>query len=67
MLPAATIAPLEEQLQRVRLLHQADLKVGLGAVELPFALAKKYPAAAKQWGWQYVFPAKKRSRDPRSD
>jgi integron integrase len=66
MLPASTIAPLDEQLQKVRLLHQADLKVGLGAVELPFALAKKYPAAAKQWGWQYVFPAAKRSRDPRS-
>ena len=66
MLPASTIAPLDEQLHKVRLLHQADLKVGLGAVELPFALAKKYPAAAKQWGWQYVFPAAKLSRDPRS-
>jgi integron integrase len=66
MLPTSTVVPLKEQLQRVRVLHQADLKVGLGAVELPFALAKKYPAAAKQWGWQYVFPAAKRSRDPRS-
>ena len=66
MLPTLTVAPLEEQLQKVRVLHQADLRVGLGAVELPFALAKKYPAAAKQWGWQYVFPAAKPSRDPRS-
>lgn len=66
MLPGAVVAPLKEQLQRARLLHQADLKVGLGAVELPFALAKKYPAAARQWGWQYVFPAMKRSRNPRS-
>ncbi|SRR6266404_1654346 len=66
MLPTSTTAPLKQQLQKVHLLHQADLKIGLGAVELPFALAKKYPAAAKQWGWQYVFPAAKRSRDPRS-
>jgi len=66
MLPTSTVAPLKEQLQKVRVLHQADLKVGLGAVDLPFALAKKYPGAAKQWGWQYVFPAAKRSRDPRS-
>ena len=65
-LPTATLAPLLEQLQKARVLHQADLKVGLGAVELPFALAKKYPAAARQWAWQFVFPATKRSRDPRS-
>ncbi len=66
MLPAASLMPLQEQLQKVRLLHQADLTLGLGAVALPFALARKYPAAAKLWGWQYVFPAMKRSRDPRS-
>jgi integron integrase len=66
MLPDLAVVPLKEQLQRARVLHQADLKVGLGAVELPFALAKKYPAAARQWGWQYVFPATKRSRNPRS-
>ncbi|MEO7969826.1 MAG: integron integrase, partial [bacterium] len=66
MLPTVTLAPLREQLQKAKVLHQGDLKVGLGAVELPFALAKKYPAAARQWAWQYVFPATKRSRDPRS-
>lgn len=66
MLPASTVAPLITQLEKVRLLHQTDLKVGLGAVELPFALVRKYPGAAKQWGWQYVFPAAKHSRDPRS-
>lgn len=66
MLPAVAVVPLKAQLQRAWVLHQADLKVGLGAVELPFALAKKYPAAARQWNWQYVFPALKLSRDPRS-
>jgi len=66
MLPTSTVLPLLEQLRRVRVLHQADLKLGFGSVDLPFALAKKYPAAARQWGWQYVFPGAKRSRDPRS-
>ncbi len=66
MLPTSTVLPLLEQLRRVRVLHQADLKIGFGSVDLPFALAKKYPAAARQWGWQYVFPSAKRSRDPRS-
>jgi integrase len=51
-------------------LHQGaltpDLLEGYGMVELPFALARKYPKAEKEWKWQYVFPAPKRSRDPRS-
>jgi integrase len=50
----------------VRALHQADLKIGFGKVDLPFALERKYPQAAKEWGWQYVFPSRNRSRDPRS-
>jgi integron integrase len=66
MLPMYTIQPLQAHLRKVRVLHQADLKDGFGKVELPFALAKKYPGAAREWGWQYVFPAIKRSHDPRS-
>ena len=66
MLPTAAVEPLHEQLQRVRVVHQADLKIGFGKVELPFALARKYPRAATEWGWQYVFPSRRRSRDPRT-
>jgi integron integrase len=66
MLPASVRESLLAHLHRVRLLHQADLKAGFGKVELPFAFARKYPGAAQQWGWQYVFPAMKLSRDPRS-
>jgi len=47
-------------------LHEQDLKEGFGRVYLPFALARKYPNAEREWDWQYVFPAKKRSIDPRS-
>jgi integron integrase len=66
MLPASMRESLQIHLQRMRLLHQADLKDGFGKVELPFALARKYPQAARQWGWQYVFSSMKRSRDPRT-
>jgi integrase len=47
-------------------LHQEDLAAGYGSVYLPYALGRKYPNAAKEWGWQYVFPADSLSRDPRS-
>jgi integrase len=57
---------LQIHLKRIRVLHQADLRNGFGQVELPFALARKYPQAARQWGWQYVFPSVKLSRDPRT-
>lgn len=66
MLPISTEDPLRTQLRRVRALHQADLKIGFGKVDLPFALERKYPQAAKEWGWQYVFPSRNRSRDSRS-
>ena len=46
--------------------HERDIAEGYGAVYLPYALERKYPAAATSWGWQYVFPATKRSIDPRS-
>jgi integrase len=48
------------------MMHQRDLEAGFGAVYLPHALERKYPNASKKTGWQYVFPARKRSVDPRS-
>jgi integron integrase len=66
MLPAALHEPLREHLLRVRDLHTADLEGGFGEVYLPFALARKYPNAGREWGWQYVFPSAKLSKDPRS-
>jgi integrase len=53
-------------LKQVKEAHERDLAEGFGTVELPFALARKYPQAERAWGWQYIFPAPKRSRDPRS-
>jgi len=67
MLPDTLVEPLREHLQRVRMLHQQDLAEGYGAVYLPAALERKYPHANREWIWQYVFPAAKRSKDPRSD
>jgi len=66
MLPEGVIGLLKEQLERVRVLHNQDLDEGFGAVYLPGALERKYPAAPRQWGWQYVFPSRDRSVDPRS-
>lgn len=56
-LPGATRVPLERHLERVREQHTADLKNGIGSVELPYALARKYPNAPTEWGWQWLFPA----------
>ena len=57
LLPQAVKAPLAEHLKRVRAVHQCDLQDGWGRVPLPDALARKYPNAAADWRWQYVFPA----------
>jgi integron integrase len=65
MLPEASIHMLKLQLEKVRLVHEQDVKAGFGEVYLPDALERKYRNAAREWGWQYVFPAAKRSRDPR--
>jgi len=63
----ATLTPLlQNHLAGVKTLHQQDLAQGHGEVYLPHALVRKYPAAAKEWGWQYVFPARDLSVDPRS-
>ena len=57
MLPAAVKTDLAAHIQRAREQHQADLRQGAGWVELPWALARKYPNAGREWGWQWVFPA----------
>ena len=59
------IEPLKAQINRVRSLHKLDLSAGHGAVYLPYALERKYPSASEELGWQYVFPSRKRSEDPR--
>ncbi len=66
MLPKHLGATLQSHLEEVRALHESDIRAGFGHVWLPFALARKYPLAALEWGWQYVFPADRRSVDPRS-
>ncbi len=66
MLPQVVIEPLTAHLERVRALHDRDLAAGFGEVWLPHALERKYPRAAREWGWQYVFPSRKLSADPRS-
>ncbi len=57
MLPRRVKAPLAAHLERVRKQHGAALRDGLGSVELPYALATKYPNASREWAWQWVFPA----------
>lgn len=66
-LPDELILPLKRHLQTVRLFHEKDLADGHGEVHLPYALARKNPGAGRQWAWQYVFPAGRRSTDPRTD
>lgn len=67
VLPAKLLAPLRIQLDYVKALHRHDLQDGVGEVYLPKALARKYPAAASQLGWQYLFPANHIAKDPRAD
>ena len=66
MLPARLRDPLQQQLREASRVHERDLAAGFGAVWLPNALARKYLGAAREWTWQYVFPARNRSTDPRT-
>src|SRR5262245_2056426 len=66
VLPDAVMPTLREHLERVRLIHAQDLRQGAGEVYLPYALERKYRHAARDWRWQYVFPARDLSRDPRT-
>ncbi|NBV24271.1 MAG: integron integrase [Proteobacteria bacterium] len=64
MLPESLRGDLQAHLLRARELHERDLAAGLGAVWLPKALAVKYPGAAREWPWQWVFPSAELSMDP---
>ena len=66
ILPQSLRQNLQEHLRQVRILHHKDLESGFGEVSLPDALARKYPNAPREWPWQWVFPASRISRDPRS-
>ena len=66
LLPNCLLGALKNHLARIQENHNKELAEGHGDVELPFELAAKYPKAAWEWAWQYVFPAKDRSVDPRS-
>lgn len=66
MLPRSMVQPLRQHLAVVQAIHRAELEQARGDVWLPFALARKYPKAPWEWGWQYVFPAAGLSVDPRS-
>jgi integron integrase len=66
MLPEALAEPLKVHLGKVKALHEADLGAGYGEVYMPMALDRKYPGGGKSWAWQYVFPSRNLSVDPRS-
>lgn len=64
LLPESLIEPLGQHMQMVKSLHEQDKREGFGAVWLPDALARKYPNAATEWPWQFLFPSAQLSRDP---
>ena len=66
MLPSAVVEPLKEHLRAAKDRHERDVRDGYGEVELPHALARKYPRAQYEWGWKFVFPSHKLSTDPRT-
>lgn len=66
MLPESLIRSLQMQLVKAKEIHDFDLRRGRGGVELPYALARKYPNVEREWGWQYVFPASAISTDRRT-
>jgi integron integrase len=66
MLPESVQSDLRSHLNRVQIQFRSDLADGFADVYLPYALARKYPKAGKEWKWQYVFPAEFSSKDPRS-
>lgn len=66
VLPEDLIDALKAHINEARSLHNRDLEEGYGEVYLPYALARKYPNAGREWRWQYIFPSVKRSVDPES-
>ena len=67
MLPDRLRLRLRDQVASAQRLHEMDVRAGSGVVSMPLALARKYPSAAREWCWQYVFPADRRSMDPRTN
>lgn len=66
MLPEKVKPLLADHLEKVKIVHEQDLKKGHGGVYLPFELSRKYRNAEKEWIWQYLFPSNRFSKDPRS-
>lgn len=66
LLGLSVVEPLKKQLQATQALFDKDCEAGVAGVYLPNALERKYPKASTTWGWQYVFPSKSLSVDPRS-
>jgi len=66
VLPEKAVQALRAQIESARQVHKRDLAEGFGRVWLPYALAQKYPNADREFGWQFVLPASRRGRDPRS-
>lgn len=66
MLPVSLVPALRDQLARAERLHRSDLREGFGTVWLPEALERKFPNAPREWAWQWIFPADRRSSDPRT-
>lgn len=66
VLPENLILPLQAHLVKVKTLHEKDLDAGFGEVQMPNALAEKFPSGPRSWGWQFVFPSNVRSVDPRT-
>ena len=67
VLPSSLVDPLKRHMNEVQHQHQNDLSAGWGAVELPHALERKYRNAAREWGWQWLFPQGRRWRDQRQN
>lgn len=67
VLPAQVVPGLRHHLETARELHHQDLEQGNGRTSLPYALARKYPNANREWKWQYIFPSQTLSKDPQSD
>lgn len=66
-LPDSAVKKLKIHLTKVKAQHHKDLQKGLGRVDLPYALARKYPNANTDWGWQYVFPSHSLSKNPQTE
>lgn len=66
VLPETVVEALKNQIRTSKKIHERDLSLGLGRVEMPFALDRKYPNAEREWKWQYIFPSKNISKNPRT-